>query len=339
MPWSGSGSFTRNYSWVTDAANGIDITASRVDADTNDITATGFGNCLTRDGQGIATAVLPMGGFRHTGVGNGVARTDYAAMGQLQDQIVGFAIAAGTGTYTATLAPAITSYVDGAQYCIRFTNTNSAAAPTLNLNGLGAKTLVGIGGIALAAGAILAGSETLVRYVSANSQFVVIGATNYPVLLTAGTATAVSSFGITSVITGAFSNYQLRLTHIQITSATGGPVNVEVRGSTNNGSSYIASGYSTAILAQVSGNYATSTSGVPVYRPSGGPFDEDACAIVDIVHPAVGGRFESRCSRINSAAIDGALIYGLLSSSGINAIQVAIGAGAFTANYELWGYP
>lgn len=82
--WTGAGTFARLYSWVADAAAGIDISSSRMDADTNLITTVGFDNCLTRDGQGSATANQPMNGFRHTGVGNGVAATDYVAMGQLQ---------------------------------------------------------------------------------------------------------------------------------------------------------------------------------------------------------------------------------------------------------------
>jgi hypothetical protein len=100
MPWSGSGTFTRNYSWTNDAANSIPITASRMDADTNDIVTNGFGNTLTRDGQGSATANLPMNGFKHTNCANGVAATDYATMGQ----IAGFAPLASpsfTGTPTA----------------------------------------------------------------------------------------------------------------------------------------------------------------------------------------------------------------------------------------------
>jgi microcystin-dependent protein len=71
------------YSWVSDKAAGLDITASRMDADSNDIVTSGLGNCLTRDGQGGATANLPMNGFRHTGAGNGVAASDYATMGQI----------------------------------------------------------------------------------------------------------------------------------------------------------------------------------------------------------------------------------------------------------------
>lgn len=90
--WNGAGVFTRVYSWVADAAAGIDISASRIDSDTNNITSNGLGNCLTRDGQGTATANLPMNGFRHTGVGNGVNPTDYVALGQMQNTLTAFAV-------------------------------------------------------------------------------------------------------------------------------------------------------------------------------------------------------------------------------------------------------
>jgi hypothetical protein len=83
MGWNGSGIFTRGYSWVNDAANSIPITASRMDADTNDIVGNGLNNCLTRDGQGGPTANLPMNGFRHTGASNGVNPQDYATMNQI----------------------------------------------------------------------------------------------------------------------------------------------------------------------------------------------------------------------------------------------------------------
>lgn len=68
MPYNGSGVFTKVYSWVNDAANGIDITASRFDTQEGDF-AGGFNNALTRDGQGIPTANLNWGGFNLTGLG------------------------------------------------------------------------------------------------------------------------------------------------------------------------------------------------------------------------------------------------------------------------------
>jgi len=83
MPYNGNGVFVRGYSWVNDATNSIPISAPRMDADTNDICTNGLGNALTRDGQGVPTANLPMSGFKHTGAAPGVSPTDYATMAQI----------------------------------------------------------------------------------------------------------------------------------------------------------------------------------------------------------------------------------------------------------------
>lgn len=57
--FDGSGNYVRPYSWVQDAANGINITASRFDDDGNDVAAA-FDICVTRDGQGkMDTDFLP----------------------------------------------------------------------------------------------------------------------------------------------------------------------------------------------------------------------------------------------------------------------------------------
>lgn len=55
--WDGNGNWVRYYSWTNDAANSINITASRVDTEDNGF-ATALGNCLTRDGQGKPTQAL-----------------------------------------------------------------------------------------------------------------------------------------------------------------------------------------------------------------------------------------------------------------------------------------
>lgn len=55
MPFNGSGTFVRAYNWVTDKINGVNITASRMDTDSDGF-ASGLTNCITRDGQGKATA-------------------------------------------------------------------------------------------------------------------------------------------------------------------------------------------------------------------------------------------------------------------------------------------
>lgn len=99
--WNGSGGFTLTYSWTADAAAGIPITASRMDTQFAGISVQGFGNALTRDGQGQPTANLPMAGFKHTGAAAGVAGTDYVTMVQITSgtTTVGFGTT-GTGALT-----------------------------------------------------------------------------------------------------------------------------------------------------------------------------------------------------------------------------------------------
>lgn len=58
----------------------------------------------------------------------------------------------GTDTYTATLSPAPAAYETNRVYVVTFPNANTVAAPTLNLNGLGAKTIKHRTGAALLAG-------------------------------------------------------------------------------------------------------------------------------------------------------------------------------------------
>lgn len=67
IPFNGSGTFNRVYSWVVDAANGIDITASRMDTE-EDGFATGLSNCLTRDGQGKPSAAIDWNGQNLTNI-------------------------------------------------------------------------------------------------------------------------------------------------------------------------------------------------------------------------------------------------------------------------------
>lgn len=82
MPFNGSGTFNRIYSWVTDAANSIDVSSSRTDTDSNDIAA-GLSNCICRDGQTTLTANIPMSSFKLTGLGAGSATTDSVNLSQL----------------------------------------------------------------------------------------------------------------------------------------------------------------------------------------------------------------------------------------------------------------
>lgn len=95
------------------------------------------------------------------------------------------ATAAGTDTYTATIAPAITAYTSTQRFFITFTNANTGAA-TLNLNGLGAKSLVKNGSVALVKGDIAANEIVMVAYDGTNFQLVGWDASWIPPLLPLG---------------------------------------------------------------------------------------------------------------------------------------------------------
>lgn len=77
----------------------------------------------------------------------GAATTDQVQTGSLL-----YALATGTDTYAATLAPALTVYTQGQVIHIKIPNANTVAAPTLNVNAVGAKKIFKGGGSALAVG-------------------------------------------------------------------------------------------------------------------------------------------------------------------------------------------
>jgi len=131
MGWSG-GVYTKGNSatggWTGDAASGIGIEAGRHDTQDNDF-ATGINTCLTKDGQNTPTANLPMGGFKHTGVANGSANTDYMAYGQIRNGTPLYMDTTnnrlGIGTTTPTeLLSIVNNTIAGASFR---SNGNSAA--------------------------------------------------------------------------------------------------------------------------------------------------------------------------------------------------------------------
>lgn len=170
MPWS-AGTFSRVHDWTADAAGAIDIEASRMDQE-DDGFATGINTCLTKDGQNTPTANLPMAGNRHTGVGNGAARTDYVAVNQIQDgDLYVSGSVSGTNTVLGTMTPAITAYTNGMRVLFLPANDNTGAA-TLNLNSVGAQSITKNGTTALAAGDLAAGVWADLVYDNANTNWI-----------------------------------------------------------------------------------------------------------------------------------------------------------------------
>lgn len=79
---------------------------------------------------------------------------------EVRNDVDQYAVTSGTDTYTATPNPALASYLTGAQVTLNFGNTNTGAS-TINLNGLGAKSIITPDGLALTGGELL-GIMTLV---------------------------------------------------------------------------------------------------------------------------------------------------------------------------------
>lgn len=162
--WNGSGTFSRTHDWTDDQGNGILIRADRHDENDVDF-VNGINNCVTKDGQNSATADLPMGTNKHTGVGNGSARTHYGAIGQLQDgDITELGSVAGTvDVITAALTPAITAYAAGQMFTFIPSGANTTNV-TIDINGVGAVAITKRGTTALVAGDIAVDSENIIIY-------------------------------------------------------------------------------------------------------------------------------------------------------------------------------
>lgn len=163
MPYNGSGTFTLVAG--NPVVTGTTISSTVHNNTMADIANNGLTNALTKDGQQTPTANLPMGGFRHTGVANGVARNDYAALGQVQDSPTQtLSAVAGTDTITASLTPNITAYSQGQTFRFVPAGNNTGSSVTININSVGAKNITKNGTLALAPGDLVGGMATEIYY-------------------------------------------------------------------------------------------------------------------------------------------------------------------------------
>jgi len=100
--------------------------------------------------------------------GGGVTEAD------IQNQAFTYAVDTGAANaYVVTLSPAPASYTDGMYVAFKATNPNSAAS-TIDVNGLGAKSIVDNDNAALVANAILDNASYLLQYNSTFGKFVLI---------------------------------------------------------------------------------------------------------------------------------------------------------------------
>lgn len=170
---------------INPVVNGTFITSNWANTTLQDI-ATALTNSLAKDGQTVPTANLPMGGFRHTGVGNPTLRDQYASLGFVQDSshlrlanvtVIGNAI-------TATLVGSDNTYTNGQMFQL-ILPSSPTANPTLSVNGGPVLSLRNSTGIVIPSSVLIPDIPYLVIYNGTN--FVLINGSGEYLLLSGGT--------------------------------------------------------------------------------------------------------------------------------------------------------
>lgn len=315
MSFNGSGVFLRLYSWVNDAAANIKIRADRMDNEMNGF-ATGLSTCITKDGQTTVTANLPMATFRHTGVGDAAARTDYASFGQLQDGKSAWVEAGGTAdAITAAYAVPLATLVDGQLCYVRAAYANATATPTFSPSALTARTIVKNGGAALVAGDIAGdGHELILRYDLSNTRWELLNPKGYlSAPYTQATAT-----------TAAYISLAEATTNGSHTASIAAPVSLST-------DVVITTPSATGTLATLAGTESLTNktvNGNSIVGP-----------VLGTAQNSTSGTAISFTSLIPSAAKRVKIILGAVSTSGANnyLIQLGIGGSYVTSGYSAVG--
>jgi hypothetical protein len=201
MPRNGSGTYTRPQS---DYTSGTTIVSAAVNSDLNDM-ASALTASLARDGQTTPTGNLPMGNFRHTGVADGVARTDYAALGQTQNGAFLWGGTAGGTANAATISlnPPLAAYAAGQAFRFQTGAAANTGAVTLNVNSIGAVALnKGDGTVALGAGDLPASAMVTVVHDGTRFRLIDVASDAPWVDLASATTTNLSTVGANVRITG-----------------------------------------------------------------------------------------------------------------------------------------
>lgn len=276
MAWA-AGVYTRTngvYSgpsvWNSDKGAGVKIVTSRHDTHDEDL-ANGINNCLTKDGTNVPTANLPLGGYKHTGVGNATATDQYATYGQVRGGVDYLGTTAGTSSaYTLTPTVAL-SLATGTKVRVLF-HTVSAITPTLNVSATGAIAIRTSNGQSLPAGVLLTGIPYELVY--NGTYWLIVSPGNSGWTTWAPTYGGTGSLTFTSVTTNYalwtydYSKSSLSV-KIQATGTTGGVTNNELTATlpiTVTAVGYTGNGFTTDVSALSSYSYVGSTTQLYVRR-------------------------------------------------------------------------
>lgn len=197
MAFNGSGLFNRIYNWVNDKNNAIKILASRMDTEMDGF-ATGLSTCITKDGQQTLTGNIPFSGFKATGLGNATNTADAVNAGQIQaNSLIYYADTGAADAYVITPAPVIAVLGIGMSWDVKIANANLTTTPTLNVNGIGVKTVVQKDGTAFPIGGLAVGAIVNFKYdgthMQANSAVAAAAITDATIVTTDVTTNNASS--------------------------------------------------------------------------------------------------------------------------------------------------
>lgn len=270
MPFNGSGVFNRVYNWVTDRNNGINILASRVDTE-DDGFASGLTLCITKDGQSTPTADIGFGGFKVKNIGSATLTSDAVNAGQIQNGLLTYYTDTGVAdAYIITPSPAVSSYAIGQSWRVKIANTNATTTPTINVNGLGAKTIILRDGTVPAIGAIITGAILQFDYDGTNMQVTPANIASFnpaAVAITGGTITGVtlnnSIIGGTTRAAGSFTTLDANSTLNITGTSTLGTVNSGALTITTN-----SAGNATETLKLVNNSSSANTAVQLEFNPS-----------------------------------------------------------------------
>ena len=196
MSYNGSGTFQINTSGQPVVAGTV-ISSTAFNSLTSDL-ANGLTTAITKDGQTTVTANIPLAGFKITGLGAATVGTDAVRYSQIQSNTDKLVTVSGTDTLTGSVTPALTAYAAGNLFSFVVANTNTTAV-TINIDGVGSKSITRTGSTALVAGDMVAGQVALIEY--DGTRFQLLNANSFTNLLVSGTLTY-GGITLTNAVTG-----------------------------------------------------------------------------------------------------------------------------------------
>ena len=196
MSYNGSGTFQINTAGQPVVAGTV-ISSTAFNSLTSDL-ANGLSTAITKDGQTTVTANIPLAGYKITGLGAATVGTDAVRYSQIQSGTDKLITVTGTDTLTGSMTPVLTAYAAGNQFSFVVANTNTTAV-TINIDGVGSKSITRTGSTALVAGDLIAGQVALIEY--DGTRFQLINANSFTNLLVSGTLTY-GGVTLTNAVTG-----------------------------------------------------------------------------------------------------------------------------------------